>query len=436
MWFTDDDQFQIRKKVFNHSVNNEPLAIVEVHCEEDICVVIQFANTHNLPISVKGGGHSNTGSCVVNDGIVLDMCTFKTIALAPNEKSVVVGAGVINKELDFYTSQYGLAVPLGTCPDVGVVGATLGGGIGFLSRKFGLTCDNLIRIKMIDTKGTKLVVDQQSYPDMFWALQGGGGCQFGVVTEIELAVYQVTQTVFGGIIEWPISEVKNVLKHYSNQILSHSRDYFLYAYISRAKKENAKISIMGFSSEPRPECETFFDQVANWATNSKSNMSEKSYVEMQSNIYDSGLAVYWRNGFVSGALSSEFIDEVIRCCADCPDYYGGIMFDPLGGAVQDRTINETAFVHRQSSFICSVTGVCEGTEILPSAKNWVDESHNKLSTFYNTHAYQNYEYLGKNELSRYFGKHSNKLVELKKHYDPCCRFYGSLSRHIALSKNS
>ncbi|WP_339771304.1 FAD-binding oxidoreductase [uncultured Paraglaciecola sp.] len=430
VWFTNDQQFQVRKKVFNHSVDNEPFAIVEVHCEEDICLVIRFANTHNLAISVKGGGHSNTGSCIVNNGIVIDMAVFKTIIIAPDKKTVVVGAGVKNRELDAFTAQYGLAVPLGTCPDVGVIGATLGGGIGFLSCKYGLTCDSLINVKMIDANGTKLTIDQHSEPELFWALRGGGGCQFGVITAMELKVYQVPQTVFGGIIEWPISQAKSVLEQYSKQVLSGSRDYFLYAYISRANKKQAKISIMGFSTAPLHECEPFYNRVSDWGLDAKSDVCEKTYLEMQSNSYESELSIYWRNGFISGALSSEFLEEVIRCNANCPDDHGGIMFDPLGGAVRDLAINETTFVHRESSFICSVTGVCEGASMHSPVKNWVDDSHTKLSAFYNGRAYQNYEYLGKDELSMYFGENSNKLVELKQKHDPHCRFFGSLNRHI------
>jgi len=435
VWFNNDHQFQVRKKVFNHSIDNEPFAIVEVHCEKDICLVIRFANTHNLAISVKGGGHSNTGSCIVNNGIVIDMSAFKSIVLAQDKKTVVVGAGVKNMELDVFTAQYGLAVPLGTCPDVGVIGATLGGGIGFLSRKFGLTCDSLLNVTMINADGTKMIINQHCEPDLFWGLRGGGGCQFGVITAMELKVYQVPQTVFGGIIEWPISEAKSVLEQYSKQVLIGSRDYFLYAYISRANKKQAKISIMGFSSAPQQESETFFNRVSDWGLDAISDVCEKTYLEMQSNSYESELSIYWRNGFITGALSSEFLEEVIRCYEICPDNYGGIMFDPLGGAVQDRTINETAFVHRGSHFICSVTGVCEGPILHSSVKSWVDDSHNNLSTFYNGRAYQNYEYLGDNELFVYFGENSNKLVELKQKHDPHGRFFGSLNRHISYKSN-
>lgn len=430
IWFATDSQFQVRKKVFNQSIDNTPFVIVEAHCENDICLVIQFANIHNLPISVKGGGHSNTGSCIVENGIVIDMSAFKSIDISSDHRTVLVGAGVKNMELDAFTARLGLAVPLGTCHDVGVIGATLGGGLGFLSRKYGLTCDSLIRVKMIDTNGKKLVIDKHNKPDLLWALRGGGGCQFGVITEIELVLYKISHTVFGGIIEWPISETKNVLKNYSNQVLSSSRDEFLYAYISRSKQDQAKISIMGFSSAPRAECESFFARVANWGNNANSEMSEKTYLQMQSNLYESGLSVYWRNGFISGGLSPDFIEDVIDCMTDCPDYCGGIMFDPLGGAVQDSSNDKSAFIHRKSSFICSVTGVCEGSNMQFSIKNWVDKSHNTLSSYYNDRAYQNYEYLDQNELTMYFGEHSNRLLALKKKYDPLCRFYGSLSRYI------
>nr|WP_277344135.1 FAD-binding oxidoreductase [Paraglaciecola sp. 20A4] len=406
------------------------MVIIEASCEEDIRLAINFANEHNLAISVKGGGHSNTGSCVVNDGIVLDMSTFKSISLAEDRQSVRLGAGVRNRELDAYTTQYGLAVPLGTCPDVGVIGATLGGGIGFLSRKFGLTCDSLVNVTMIDALGIKRIVDKVSDPDLFWALSGGGGCQFGVITEITLKVYVVPSTVIGGFIEWPICEAKKVLKHYSDEVLSSARDYFVYAYLSRASQGREKISIMVFSTATKSECDAFFKRISNWGIGAKMDISEKTYLEMQANAYQSELCVYWRNGFVSHALSSQFIDDVIDCYVNCPDDYCGIMFDPLGGAIQDRACEDSAFVHRKSNFICSVTGISGGVKIVSEIERWVDDSHATLSTFYNGQAYQNYEFLAKDELKSYFGKNSLKLLALKHRYDPKCRFYGSLSRHL------
>lgn len=430
IWFSYDEQYHILKSVFNHGINNTPLAIIEAGCEEDICLAIHFANAHNLPISVKGGGHSNSGSSVVNDGIVLDMSAFKSIALAEDRQSVRLGAGVRNMELDAYTTQYGLAVPLGTCPDVGVIGATLGGGIGFLSRKFGLTCDSLINVTMIDAQGTKQTIDKFSEPALFWALSGGGGCQFGVITEITLQLYPVPSKVIGGFIEWPLSEASKVLKHYSDEVLSNTRDYFVYAYISRTAKGQEKVSIMAFSTASKSDCEVFFKRISQWGLGPKMDVSEKSYLEMQSNTYQSELCVYWRNGFVSQDLTAQFIDEVINCYINSPDDYCGIMFDPLGGAIQDRASQDSAFVHRKSSFICSVTGISGGTKIDPIIERWVDDSHTTLSAFYNDQAYQNYEFLGPDELKRYFGKNTSKLLTLKKRYDPQCRFYGSLSRQI------
>ena len=142
--FAPDLQYHERRQVFNRAVDAWPVAILEVQHIQDVCLAIRFAREQHIQISVKGGGHSTSGSCMLDDGLVLDMSALKQIQFDPIKRRVIVAAGVRNFELDKASSEHLQAVPLGTCPDVGVVGAAMGGGIGYLSCAYGLSCDSIV----------------------------------------------------------------------------------------------------------------------------------------------------------------------------------------------------------------------------------------------------------------------------------------------------
>ena len=418
--------YSVRRHVFNRAISHFPFAIIVPVSDDDIINTINYANHLNLLISVKGGGHGITGAAVIDGGIVLDMSCFQSIELCADGQSVRVGAGVKNHNLDQFLSKYEKVVPLGTCPDVGVVGATLGGGIGFLSRKHGLSCDNVLAFNLITADGQHRVINTSEHSDLFWALRGSGGSQFGVITHITFKLHPAPGYVQGGIIEWPIQKAKTILKHYSDTVLKGPRTQFLYAYIARSALQNAKISIMGFSEDP----DSNLHNIARWETDPDISVTHKQYIECQSNEYEQGHALYWRNGIIEGELTEQFIATLMQCYQSCPDNAAGIMLDPLCGAIQDIETNETAFIHRDASFVCSITGVTQPDQDNTEVLDWVNQTYERLSPFFNGHAYQNYD-MGKDcPLTSYFGPHTERLIALKKKFDPKLRFAGSLQQHL------
>ena len=189
VWGAGSKEYTLRRHVFNQAISHFPSVIIVPQSEADIVNTIDFANRQNLQISVKGSGHGVTGAAVIDGGIVLDMSAFQSIELCAVGQSVRVGAGVKNHNLDLFLSKYKKVIPLGTCPDVGVVGATLGGGIGFLSRKHGLSCDNVLAFNLITADGQQRVINTLEHSDLFWALRGSGGSQFGVITHITFRLH-------------------------------------------------------------------------------------------------------------------------------------------------------------------------------------------------------------------------------------------------------
>lgn len=428
LWFAPDLQYHARRQVFNRAVDARPLAILEVHNNEDVCKAIRFAKKHHIQISVKGGGHSTSGSCIVGDGLVLDMSALKQIQFDTNKQRVIVAAGVRNFELDQATNQHLQAVPLGTCPDVGVVGAAMGGGIGYLSCAYGLSCDSIESITVVNADAQILTVNSGQHSDLFWALRGGGGCQFAVVMDMTFRTYDVPKLVYGGVIEWPISECAAILKQYSAKVLLSSNDFFLYAYISHAASCESKISLMVFSMADETQSQQLFTDIANWRPGASSNVGAKSYLAIQSNTYEEGLYTYWKNGIIDTGLSAACIDDIAQCAKNCPEDGGGIMLDPLGGAIAEHPHSYSAFIHRDARFICSFTGLSDTNYLSEDIRLWVDQSHKVMQKHFNDHSYQNYEDLAIDEISSYFGQHAQRLRQLKSHHDPENVFYGSLAR--------
>lgn len=426
VWEAGSEDYKVRRHVFNRAISHFPIAIVVPKSETDIIETIDYANRHNLQISSKGAGHGITGAAVINGGIVIDMSAFQSIELCADGQSVRIGAGVKNRNLDQFLSQHNKVVPLGTCPDVGVVGATLGGGIGFLSRKHGLSCDNVLAFHLITADGKQRVVNSSEHSDLFWALRGSGGNQFGVITHITFRLHPAPAYIEGGIIEWPIHKARGILKRYSDSVLNGPRTQFLYAYIARSTAHNAKISLMGFGEDQ----ESSLRNIARWETSAEISITNKQYIECQSNEYEEGHALYWRNGIIEGELTEEFITTLLQCFQSCPDNSGGIMLDPLCGAIQDIGTHETAFIHRDASFVCSITGVTPPDQESTEVTEWVNQTYEQLCPFFNGHAYQNYDMGKDSPLTCYFGQHTKRLIAMKQEFDPGLRFAGSLQRHL------
>ena len=415
-------------KLYNGRVKRSPLVIIQPENTEDVCKAIKFAGQHNLKVTAKGGGHSACGTCLVDNGLVLDMSKMKRIDMYPEQHLVKVSAGVLNKELDRATLKHSQALPLGTCGDVGVIGSTIGGGIGFLSRAYGLACDNIISASVVNAEGKLLNVSRDENSDLLWALKGGGGSQLGIVTDITYRTFDMPARVYGGTIDWPLEYGSHILKRYSDFMLAAPNNHFLYAYISFSEKADAKISVMGFAMDKPEVCEKLFADISAWCPNAETNLGFRNYLDVQSNHYADGLAIYWKNGVVQSGLSDEFCQNLVECFEACPSLSGGIMLDPLGGAISNIGETDTAFCHRNSTFICSVTGLALGDKISPEVERWVQESHAKLSKHYNELVYANYEDVEINEVSHYFGQNKEKLRSLKSRFDPNGIFYGSLRR--------
>jgi len=218
-----DAGYETSRTLWNAMISRRPGAIIRAAGVSDVIGAVNFAREHNLILAIRGGGHNIAGSAVCEGGLMLDLTLMKSVRVNPAARTVRVEPGVTLGELDRETQAFGLAVPVGINSTTGVAGLTLGGGFGWLSRKHGLTVDNLISADVVTADGKLVHANEKDNPDLFWAIRGGGG-NFGVVTSFEFKLHPIGREVLAGLVIHPLSEAKAVLQQYRDIMARASDD--------------------------------------------------------------------------------------------------------------------------------------------------------------------------------------------------------------------
>src|SRR5262249_15456881 len=211
-----DAAYDAARKVYNGMIDRRPRLIARCTDVADVIAAVRLAKNNNLPVSIRGGGHNAAGLGVCDDGLVIDLAPMTYVRVDPSSRTVLVGAGCRWADVDHATHAFGLAVPSGVISNTGVAGLTLGGGMGHLTRKYGLTIDNLLAVDMVLADGSFVVASAEENPDLFWAVRGGGG-NFGVVTSFLFEAHPA-KMVFAGPIFWDAKDAKKVMVTYRDFI--------------------------------------------------------------------------------------------------------------------------------------------------------------------------------------------------------------------------
>jgi FAD/FMN-containing dehydrogenase len=216
--------YDAARAIWNGRYDRYPALIVRADCATDVARAVLFARDHELPIAVRGGGHSLAGHSAIDGGLLIDLSAMRHLRVDPNTRTVRAEAGVLAGELNQAAQEHGLAVPVGTSSLVGIGGLTLGGGVGWLTRRRGLTLDSLLAAEMVTANGRVIMATEDTHPELFWGLRGGGG-NFGVVTSFQYRLHPVGPEVFLCFVLYPASEAKDVLRACDRYLAEAPEDF-------------------------------------------------------------------------------------------------------------------------------------------------------------------------------------------------------------------
>ena len=413
-----DPAYEESRHVFNAMIERRPAAILKCSCAEDVAHGVTVAREYNLPISIKGGGHSVAGNAVCEDGLMLDMSEMKRISVDPERGIAVAEAGLTLGEFDAATARYGLATTLGVVSMTGIAGLTLGGGIGWLNGKHGLACDNVLSMEVVTADGRLRTVDARQDQDLFWALRGGGG-NFGVVVSFTYSLHPVSK-VLAGPISYPLERAADALVLY-HQVASTAPDSLATA-ASMAPGPDGQpcLSLVVCWSGPVDEGEHVLRPLREFGPPITDAVGPVSYRELQSMPdpgYPSGRLHYWKASFLAD-LTSEAIDTILRFSATAPSPYTGVGLQQITGAASRVAPTATAFAHRARQYDFLILSQWDDPADSPDNVRWTRELFDAMSPHFRGVYVNNLGEEGSDRVRDAYGINYERLAAIKAAYDP------------------
>ena len=425
-----DAGYEEARTLWNAMIDRRPALVVRASSAADVMRTVRFADEHGLLLAVRGGGHNIAGNAVCDGGLMLDLSLMRGIRVDPGARTVRVEPGARLSDLDRETQAFGLATPVGINSTTGVAGLTLGGGFGWLSRKHGLTVDNLLSADVVTAKGEMLEASASANPDLFWAIRGGGG-NFGVVTSFELKLHPVGPQVIAGLIVHPFAHARAVLAAYRRAVQSapdemccwvvmrkapplpflppeaHGTEVVILALCYSGNPANAEAAIAPFRSIGSPIAVAIGEQpFAGWQT-----------------AFDPLLAPgernYWKShDFVE--ISDPLIDVMLDAVRKLPTPHCEVFIAHLGGAVNRVAADATAYPHRNVEFIMNVHTRWSSKAEDASCIAWARTMYDATAPFATGGVYVNF--MPEDESQRVrtgaYGPNYERLAKLKAKYDP------------------
>jgi hypothetical protein len=414
-----DSEYDSARRIWNASIDRYPGLIARCTGVADVIAAVRFAREHGLLVAVRGGGHNVGGRALCDGGLVIDLSRMKGIHVDPGKRRVLVQPGVLLGELDRETHVFGLAVPTGVVSKTGVAGLTLGGGVGWLARKYGLACDNVISFELVTAEGEVLQVSADDHSDLFWALRGGGG-NFGVVTSFEYRLHPV-KMVLGGLVVHPRDAARDLLRFYRSFTQSTPDELAAYAALLHTPDGIPAAAIATCYCGDPAEGERLIAPLRSFGTPLVDAIQPLPFPVMQT-AFDAavpdGHQNYWKSEFLR-ELSDEAIDVVLRYANHATSPLTAVLIEQYGGAASRVGVEETAFAQRQTQYDLGI--LTQWTEPAESARHiaWTREFWDAM-TPYGSGAYL-LNFLGEESdatIKAAFGANHARLVEVKTKYDP------------------
>jgi FAD/FMN-containing dehydrogenase len=424
-----DGEYESARKIWNAMIDKRPAVIARCATTSDVVRGVNFARDNGLLLAVRGGGHNIAGYAMCDDGIVIDLSKMKAARVDPVGRRATIEGGATLADLDAATQAHGLATPTGINSTTGIAGLTLGGGFGWLSRKYGMTVDNLKSAEVVTAAGEVVRASATEHPDLFWALRGGGG-NFGVVTRFEFQLHPVGPDVLSGLIVYPIAQAKSVLQQYREFIAKAPDELAVWTVLRQAPPlpflpqsvhGTAIIALaLIYAGDPK-QGEPLIEPLRKFGTPLGEHIGVQPYVAWQQTfdpLLTAGARNYWKSHNFS-TLKDGLFDVVITYIGTLPSPQCEIFFGAIGGATARPAPTSSAYAHRDAKFVMNVHGRWEDSAEDKRCIGWARDFFHASAPFASSGVYVNF--LTADEADRVrsaYGSSYDRLAQVKRKYDP------------------
>lgn len=424
----DSDEYDTARQVYNGMIDKRPKLIVRCADVADVIATVNYAKENNSLLAVRGGGHNGAGLGMCDGGVVADLSAMKGVRVDPISRTVRVEPGCTQGEVDHATHVFGLAVPSGTVAHTGIAGLTLGGGHGYLVRKYGLSLDNLLEADIVLADGRLVTANTENYLDLFWAIRGGGG-NFGVVTSFLFKAHPVTNVV-GGPMLWNLDRAAEVMQWYREFMVNAPDDiYGFFAFMKVAPAppfpehlhtKNMCGIIWCYCGE-LDKAEEVFRPIRKLIPPEFEYVNPMPFPQLQS-LFDpllpTGMQWYWKGDFFT-ELKDEAIAKHIKYGSQLPTQLSTMHLYPVDGAANRVGRNDTAFSYREAKWSMIIVGIDPDPANAEKITNWAREYWQALHPYSCGGAYVNFMMEeGQERIKATYRDNYNRLVAIKTKYDP------------------
>jgi len=429
--YPGDERFAEATALWNGMIKKRPAVVIQAVSVSDVVQAVAFVRDNGLQLSIRGGGHNIAGLSLSDGGVTLDMSTMKSVDVDVRGGLARVAPGCNLGDVDRATQEHGLATTLGFVSETGAAGLTLGGGFGYLSRRYGWTVDDLEEVEIVTADGSILRSSRSENEDLFWALRGGGG-NFGVVTEFVYRLHAVGPQVMAGLIAWPAAEAEGVLDLYRKVTETAPRELTLAVlmrnappapWVPEAAHGTPIIAMVVCHSGDLEQAERDLAPIRAHGTPLADVIQVKDYVAQQSMLdatQPSGMHYYWKSEFLPG-LSAELLDIYRGRFADNESPANQIVLFHLAGAVNDHPEDDGAIGSREAAYACVIQAMWpEGDPAGDGYRTWVREAWGALKPYSTGGNYVNFQTDDEGDertAASYRGNHE-RLEQVKEGYDP------------------
>lgn len=426
-----DDGWDDSIRVWNGTVNKAPALVLQPTSARDVSAAVRFARDHGLLLSIKGGGHNIAGTAIAEGGLMLDMSRMRGVKVDADARLAHVLPGSRLGDVDQATQAHGLATVLGFVSEVGVAGLTLGGGIGYLTRRFGYAVDNLEEVEIVTADGVVRTASRNRDSDLFWAVRGGGG-NFGVVTRFTFRLHDVGPTVYGGLIAWPFERADDVFQAYRKLTDEGPRELSVWLVLLFAPPapfvpeewRGKRVCAMAVCyTGDLDAVDRVLAPIRALGDPVVDLLKAQPYTQVQSYLdatEPKGLHYYWKTEYLAG-LGDDLLSSARNLFAECPLPGAEFGFLHLGGALNDHDEQDGAVGNRDARFVLGVKGRWAPDDFAASDyRDWIRDSWGRLRRFSTGRTYINFQTADEDDerVRATYGVNYERLVEVKKKYDP------------------